>query len=191
MTKTNGEKRAVTSKYLVDVCNVVTTIFPYTRALAKFPPSLTLGLVRQHALTKSVMEMTLWDFQACWRPCSSSTYTPGNHLAHSTCSLNGSSYSGNHDLASWKKQVVWSNKRQRERAPAGRKEALQWWRAVLLQGQAMLCPLPNELASTQGAQLYTGLCTPGLRTSNTKAVVRSILIRNYGNSPPPITKIAK
>lgn len=62
---------------------------------------------------------------------------------------------------------------------------------VLLQGQAMLCPLPNELASTQGAQLYTGLCTPGLRTSNTKAVVRSILIRNYGNSPPPITKIAK
>lgn len=129
MTKTNGEKRAVTSKYLVDVCNVATTIFPYTRALAKSPPSLTLGLVRQHALTKSVMEMTLWDFQACWRPCSSSTYTPGNHLAHSTCSLNGSSYSDNHDLASWKKQVVWSNKRQWERAPAGRKEALQWSQA--------------------------------------------------------------
>lgn len=85
MIQTKEEERAAPSK------SPATIILSLHMCPEKSPPLLTLGLVRQHVLTKSVVEMTLQDI-----PAQVLHPQPGEQLAHSKCSLNSSSSSDKH-----------------------------------------------------------------------------------------------
>lgn len=147
-------------------------------------------------MTKSVVEMTLRDI-----PAQVLHPQPGEQLAHSKCSLNSSSSSDKHP---WPPGRSRSDEVTRENEKGHQQEGNEFYRAhgptgcfaseigyalPLVQWTCQHTSEPRfNLGRAHhgwGNRTETGVSFP------TKAGVRTILIGNYGNYSPPITKIGK